>query len=208
MHLHQAQSGSLYTPEGQRKYVTATERKRFITAALAWPRHEVGTLCLTLAHTGCRISEALRLTAGSVARDEGFISIRSLKRRAGQIVFREIPVPDEVVVALEAVHGLEAVESSMPLWSMSRGAAWEVVKQVMKKAGIADGPHASPKGLRHGFGIHAIRSGVPLNLVQRWLGHSSIETTSIYLQAMGVEEREIAARMWNSDDYPLMGAAG
>lgn len=27
------------------------------------------------------------------------------------------------------------------------------------------------KGLRHSFGIHAIRSGVSLNLVQRWLGH-------------------------------------
>lgn len=207
MHLHQAQSGSLYTLEGQRKYVTATERKRFITVALAWPRHEVGTLCLTLAHTGCRISEVLRITAGSVARDEGFISIRSLKRRAGQIVFREIPVADEVVVALEAVHRLGFMEPSARLWTMNRGAAWQFVKQVMKKAGIVDGPHATPKGLRHGFGIHAIRSGVPLNLVQRWLGHSSIETTSIYLQAMGVEEREIAARMWKADEQPLIGAS-
>lgn len=40
------------------------------------------------------------------------------------------------------------------------------------------------------------RSGVPLNLVQRWLGHARMETTAIYLQAMGDEEREIAARMW------------
>jgi len=54
----------------------------------------------------------------------------------------------------------------------------------------------TPKGLRHSFGIHAIRSGVPLNLVQRWLGHASMTTTAIYLQAIGDEEREIAARMW------------
>jgi len=76
----------------------------------------------------------------------------------------------------------------------------------MRAAGIANGPHAAPKGLRHGFGIHAIRSGVPLNLVQRWLGHASIKTTAIYLQAMGVEEREIAARMWAGDSQPLIGA--
>jgi site-specific recombinase XerD len=50
--------------------------------------------------------------------------------------------------------------------------------------------------LRHGFGIHAIRSGVPVNLVQRWLGHARLETTMIYLQALGSEEREIARRMW------------
>ena len=62
--------------------------------------------------------------------------------------------------------------------------------------GITGGIHATPKGLRHGFGLHAIRSGVPINLVQRWLGHASMTTTAIYLQAMGTEEREIAARMW------------
>lgn len=65
------------------------------------------------------------------------------------------------------------------------------------EAGIAPGIHATPKGLRHGFGLHAIRSGVPLNLVQRWLGHARMETTAIYLQAMGREEREMAERMWS-----------
>jgi site-specific recombinase XerD len=70
------------------------------------------------------------------------------------------------------------------------------VKTVMIAAGISAGPHATPKGLRHGFGMHAIRSGVPLNLVQKWLGQASLATTSIYLQAVGAEEREFAARMW------------
>lgn len=66
----------------------------------------------------------------------------------------------------------------------------------MREAAIAEGPHMTPKGLRHSYGIHAIRSSVPLNLVQRWLGHASMSTTAIYLEAMGDEEREIAARMW------------
>jgi integrase/recombinase XerD len=30
-----------------------------------------------------------------------------------------------------------------------------------------DGPHASPKGLRHGFGVAAVSVGIPLNLVQK-----------------------------------------
>jgi integrase len=58
------------------------------------------------------------------------------------------------------------------------------------------GPAYDSEGLRHSFGIHAIRFGVPLNLVQRWLGHASMTTTAIYFDALGEEEREIAARMW------------
>ena len=38
---------------------------------------------------------------------------------------------------------------------------------------------------------------MPLNLLQRWLGHADIATTAIYADAMGPEERAIAARMWS-----------
>ena len=65
----------------------------------------------------------------------------------------------------------------------------------MKTAGIA-GPHACPKGLRHGFGIKAVTSEVPLNMTQKWLGHARISTTAIYANATGPEEKQIAERMW------------
>ena len=52
------------------------------------------------------------------------------------------------------------------------------------------------KGLRHSFAVHALRCGVPLNLVQRWLGHANIATTTIYANVVGPEEREMAGRMW------------
>lgn len=205
MLIHQPQAGSLYTSEGQRKYVTAAERQRFLSSAVSFPRPEIATLCLTLAQTGCRVSEALKVVPGAVSPEEGFITLRSLKRRGGAVVFREVPVPMDLIAAIEAVHDLRGAVSSAPLWTVSRSTAWDWVKLVMSRAGIVGGPHASPKGLRHGFAIHAIRSGVPLNLVQRWLGHSSIRTTAIYLQVMGVEEREIAARMWAKDVQPLIG---
>jgi len=190
----QHRSGSLYTAAGQRKYLTAAERARFLEVALACSRPPLKTLCLTLAYSGCRISEALALTSDRVARDSGFIAIRSLKKRKRIIVVREIPVPETLFRALEEVHDLESQEAR--LWSLSRSRAWQLVKGVMREAKIPEGPHMTPKGLRHSFGIHAIRSGVPLNLVQRWLGHASMSTTAIYLQAVGDEEREIAARMW------------
>lgn len=197
MQPHLPRTGSLYTTAGKRKYLSPGERLRFIEAALACPRREVRTLCLTLAYTGSRISEALALTVGSIEADAGFIALRSLKQRSGAIVIREIPVPENLIDELVTTHGISTRRPSDRLWTFSRNRAWQLVKGLMAEAGISPGVHATPKGLRHGFGIHAIRSGAPLNFVQRWLGHARMETTSIYLQAIGAEEREIASRMWN-----------
>jgi len=45
-----------------------------------------------------------------------------------------------------------------------------------------------PKGLRHGFAVAAFQTRVPPHLIQRWLGHASIRTTSVYSDVMGREE--------------------
>lgn len=188
------EGGSLYTCHGDRKYLTPLERAHFIEVAKNWPRPEVASLCLTLAYTGCRLSEALALKGASVDTHSHFLALRSLKRRNRAVVIREVPVPPGLIGMLGNVHALARRETC--LWPLCRSQAWRLVKEVMHAAGIAPGPHCTPRGVRHGFGIHAVRSGVPLNLVQRWLGHASMTTTAIYLQAMGEEERELAARMW------------
>ena len=67
----------------------------------------------------------------------------------------------------------------------------------MIKAGIL-GPQACPKGLRHGFAVHGLSNNIPLTLIKKWLGHSSLVTTSIYLNvALEEEEQRIAKRIWN-----------
>jgi integrase/recombinase XerD len=191
-----ASGQSLYTQTGRRKYLTASERTRFIDAAWACARPELRTLCLTLLYTGCRISEALALRSENIETESGFIAITCLKKRSHIAIVREVPVPRELMEALAQVHCMDADNREQVLWTFSRSRAWYLVKTVMCAANIPTGPHMTPKGLRHGFGLHAIRSGVPLNLVQRWLGHARMETTTIYLQAVGEEEREFAALMW------------
>lgn len=198
MHTNTAGTLSLFTVSGQRKYLTSEERLNFLAAAERQPRAEVRTLCTVLAYTGCRISEALALTAASFDVSEGFVAVRCLKKRSAAPVIREVPLPSDLLELVRAVHGLDPTYLGR-LWHWSRSGAWLIVKSVMREAGIADGPHATPKGLRHGFGLHAVRCGIPINLVQRWLGHASMTTTAIYLQAIGPEERAIAARMWECD---------
>ena len=72
--------------------------------AAALPRRELCTLCLMLAHTGCRISEALALTPAAIALGDDVVAIRCLRKRNGQLVYRELPIPPEVVELLRRVH--------------------------------------------------------------------------------------------------------
>lgn len=182
---------SLHTMGGRRKYLTPSERIRFIAAARGSPP-ELKTLCLTLAWTGCRITEALNLVHADLDRDGGVITIRCLKKRREGIV-REVPIPITLMKLLTRVHGDGPHDGR--LWPIARVTAWRQIKNVMRAADVG-ATAACPKGLRHGFGVHAVRSGVPLNLLQRWLGHADIATTAIYANVIGPEEREIAARMW------------
>ncbi len=195
-----AQSGmTLHTAAGARKYLTEGERTAFLQEADISDR-QVRTLCMTLAYAGCRLSEALALTADRVDLAAGVLIFKTLKTRKDGI-FRAVPVPPTLLNTLDMVHGIREAQTRRGkgrgelLWPWSRMTGWRAVHAVMAAAGL-DGPHASPKGLRHGFGVAAVCAGIPLNLVQKWLGHAQLTTTAIYANAVGAEEKTIASRMW------------
>ncbi len=189
----------LFAADGARLYLTVKERQRFLRVADEADR-DTRTLCLTLTHTGCRLSEALELTADRVDLENKVLVFESLKKRR-RGVWRAVPAPPVLTIALDMVHGIREAQrardrgKSLRLWPWSRMTAWRRVHDVMAAAGL-EGPKASAKGLRHGFGVAAVTTGVPLNLVQKWLGHAQMSTTAIYADALGQEERDIAGRLW------------
>lgn len=184
-------SGSLFDAQGNRKYLTAHERLTFVYAASKEPL-AISTFCLTMAFTGARISEMLALTVTRIDAADEAIIFETLKQRKKR-VFRAVPVPRSLIPLLTAY----GIGKSDRLWSWGRTNAWKVVKSVMRKAGIAE-RMCKPKALRHALAVEAGQKGVPLNIVQRWLGHARIETTAIYASAIGDEERNLALRVWSS----------
>jgi site-specific recombinase XerD len=62
----------------------------------------------------------------------------------------------------------------------------------------------APHQLRHAHAIELAREGVPLNIIQRQLGHANLGTTSIYLQGIDPEEIITAVR---SHSAPMMSAS-
>ena len=192
---------TLYDNEGQRLYLTGEERTAFIDAAQRSKR-QYRTFCHVLAYTGCRISEALQLTPERVDFSDQTLIFRTLKKRKDN-VYRAVPVPPTLLDSLDMVHGLQEIQSrkdkaalTTPLWDWTRQNGHKVIVRVMNEAGIQDGAHKMPKGLRHAYGIHAISCKVELNMLKKWMGHSSMAVTEIYANAMGEEQRSIAARMW------------
>ena len=119
--------------------------------------------------------------------------IRTLKQRK-KVVYREIPLPDfllkELSLYIDDITEKEKI--SKLLWSFSLRSASRYIKSIMCDAEIYEG---SAKSLRHGFAVHCINFA-PISTVQKWLGHSSLDTTSIYLDVTGTEEREIAEKIW------------
>ena len=182
-----------------RKYLAADERRRFLEAAARASRPTDQTFALTLAHTGARVSEALAVCPGDVDLEAASIRIQTLKRRAEH--WREVPVPPEMLCALELVHALRstpAKAAGKPLWPWSRATAHRKIARTMADAGV-EGPQACPKGLRHGFGIAAVAAGVPLPTIAAALGHANLQTTAIYTTAAGLEAREFLTRMWERE---------
>lgn len=197
---------TLFTYAGERKYLSGAERARFLDAISTLDDPKQQTFCELIFWTGCRPSEALNLYAVNVDLSEGMIVLRSLKKRGAlkNRHFRAVPVPDHFLHRLDTVHEIRHAQdepdcgASASLFSFSRTTGWRIIHTVMESAEIS-GSRANARGLRHALGVHAAVSNVPESRIQAWLGHASLETTSVYLAAQGTADRAIAQRMWHVD---------
>ncbi len=182
----------MYDRNGQRKYLNEAERQAFYKAVMQEPDLSKRAFCLTLFYTGCRISEALNLTWDRVDFSEKLIVFETLKQREKGI-FRPIPVPSKLLGAYAKLN-----RNAQYLWSFSRTTGWRTIKRIMVSEKLT-GIKACPKGLRHSYAVSYIKNEVPITTVQRWLGHKRLETTSLYLDVVGPEEKELAKRSWLSN---------
>lgn len=91
---------------------------------------------------------------------------------------RQIPIDSETVELLHDYITTNAIAHDHPMFTITRQQLFNIVK----KYGTLAGTPISTHGLRHSFAIHMIRSCVDLRRLQQLLGHSNIQTTTIYLQ--------------------------
>ena len=185
---------TLHDRDGQRKYLNQVERLRFLEATKQ-RRTDIKLFCQLLYYTGARIAEIHNLQTFNIDFPNKTVVLESLKKRRKGI-FREIPLPLPFLIELEAY--IEDLNTEHPfnssLFLFSLRTASRHLKRVMVDAQII-GVRSSSRGLRHGFAVHAV-SHAPITMVKKWLGHTALETTEIYLNIVGIEERQFAKLIW------------
>ena len=187
-----------------RKYLNREERGRFLSVVATTRTHH-RLFVETLAWTGGRISEVMAITPNSFDITGGTLTLQTLKRR--RHVVREVPIPPALIDGLVVHFDLAAaqrdpVRAAAPLWNFCRVTGWRIVKRLMHEAQLSGAP-ATPRGLRHAFGVGTLQAGIPITLLQRWLGHARLTTTAIYSEVVGPEELEFAARFWSWGSAPV-----
>ncbi len=145
----------------------------------------------TLLRTGARIDEALALRPADFNLNINTVSLITLKKR--KRTTRVIPLHPELKDAVMGYFLDNHIDTKNqdPLFPMKRQAVDLYMKKMQKDLGLRIHAHK----FRHTFAVKAILSGTPLNVLQQWLGHSSIFTTSIYLDITGMDTSDFMKRM-------------
>lgn len=164
---------------------------RLLEAARQTGRKRTLLLLQTLCATGIRVSELPYITAEAVHRGRAAI------RCKGKC--REILLPGTLCKRLERwcrcqrIHGgpVFVTRTGHPL---DRVTVWKEMKALCKQAGVAK-EKVFPHNLRHLFARTFYSIEKNLAKLADLLGHSSIETTRIYIMESGAEHQRLLEQM-------------
>jgi site-specific recombinase XerD len=169
----------------------------------------VRALIAVLWRAGLRISEALALAETDVDQRRGAVLVRHGKgdkrREAGMDDwgFEHLDRWLEHRVALPVgplFCVIDGPTGGRRAWSAT--GARDELRTIAARAGVRR--RFAPHQLRHAHAVELAREGVPVNIIQRQLGHTDLGTTSTYLQ--GIDPSEIIDAV-RSRRQPLMPAS-
>jgi len=155
------------------------EEQRLIREAYK-DRSEHGLLIKTLLATGTRVSEFCSVRVEDFFFEEQMILIN--KAKGGKS--RYVPILPELAQELRTHLGDRSVGY---IFETNRHAAYsprrvqQIVKEKAAKAKIAK--RVYPHLLRHTVATFLLERGMPLEQIQKFLGHAKIETTQIYAES-------------------------
>ena len=167
----------------QAKELNREEYLRLLRAARSSGKKRIALVMETICGTGIRVSELRSITVEAV--DRGVAEIR-LK---GKI--REILLPGKLCAKLRQYARRRSITSGPIFVSgkgvvLSRRKIWGAMKALCRAAGVA-ASKVFPHNLRHLFARTFYKTSRDIVRLADILGHSSIETTRIYLLTTGEE---------------------
>ena len=179
----------IYCPE--ERELTRAEYRRLLSAAQRRGNERLCLLLQTLCATGIRVSELAFITVEAARRGEAAVRCKG-KTRAVFLV-KEL---QKRLARYAARHGIVTgpvfiTRTGKP---MSRTNVWREMKGLCAEAGV-DARKVFPHNLRHLFARVFYGLEKDLARLADLLGHSSIETTRIYIISTGTEHRRFMEQM-------------
>lgn len=160
--------------------------------------------------TGARLDELVNLRLSDIIRANGFVTIRILGKGSK---LRYVPLDPTTVKHLDAYikefHSTSTKEAYL-FFTLHDGQHTQMkpgtVDYMMKKHGAAahEADDSFPSGLhchmlRHSIAMAMLKKGIPISYIRDFLGHSSIETTTIYSHA---DDEMIASALASIEHEP------
>lgn len=147
-------------------------------------------LIVLLWRAGLRCSEALDLYAKDIDAQAHTVRVLHGKGNRSRTVGLDATAFAVIARWMDTRKAL-GINGRCPILSTLKGAKLNtsyvrsLLPRLAKKAGIEKRVHAH--GLRHSHAADLVREGVPVNLIQRQLGHASLAVTSAYLDHIAPE---------------------
>jgi integrase/recombinase XerD len=173
------------------KAITREEMEAILSAPdlSQWSGRRDHALLLTLYNSGARVSEITALEQSQFCFGaQSFLRFQGKGRKE-----RAVPLWTKTARALQSwFRELSGRETNLAFVSargrkLTRNGVDYILQQAVEKA-VNECPSLrdkkiTPHVLRHTTATHLLQSGVDISVIALWLGHESIETTHIYLEA-------------------------
>lgn len=128
--------------------------------------------------TGLRVSELCNLKRKDIDFENNFIRIigKGDKKRL-------IPLTENVLQIFTNLNIMQKKPEEFVLTTKNGGKLYpKYIERILKKylSDISEDGKVYPHLIRHTFATHLLKGGADLNIIKELLGHSSLETTTIY----------------------------
>mgnify|MGYP001712561030 CR=1 FL=1 len=171
--------------------ITAQEYAALVRTARETGRTRLALVLETICATGIRISELPAITAEAARRGVAVVRCKGKSRRVilpSRLQNKLLRYIKQRRIACGSVF---VTRTGTPL---DRSNIWREMKALCRAAGVSD-KKVFPHNFRHLFARTFYRLDKDLAKLADLLGHSSINTTRIYIRSTGAEHRRFLERM-------------
>ncbi|MCM1195086.1 MAG: site-specific integrase [Firmicutes bacterium] len=175
----------------QSRSLTRDEERRFVEECSKYKQGNLYLLCL---YQGLRLGEALALTYEDIDFDKMTISINKSLDSLGETTAPKTATSNRVIPLFKRTLALLERGASGKLFTMSRKGYQNTIIKIRHKLEMEN---VNVHTMRHTFATRCSEAGIPAKVVQKWLGHSTLEMTlNVYTHV----NADFEAKMTNQFD--------